>query len=154
MCIIRIVTCRHRIRSDVWQSLRLKSNTRSFDKTIVKALYLWMNGDVNETIRWRDGCPAPHCNEECPEHIVLSMLSTLWGTQYKLAICITIFALSFSCAVVRIILQLCRYRLTKSQKQFIDDLASNPYREETLDVSIIFLKMLHIILCIISATYE
>jgi len=101
-----------------------------------------MNGDANKTtVRWRDGCSAPHCNEECPEHIVLATLSTLWEIQYQLAICISIFALSFSCAVVRIILQFCKYRLTTNQKQFIDDLASNPYREETLDVSIIFQKI-------------
>ena len=44
-------------------------------------------------------------------------------------------ALSLSCVMVRIILQFCRHRLTRNQKQFIEDLASNPYREETLDVS-------------------
>ena len=52
-----------------------------------------------------------------------------------LAVCISILALSLWCALIRIILQFSRYRLAKSQKQFIEDLANNPYREETLDVS-------------------
>ena len=102
----------------------------------MKALQLWINGDANKTvIRWRDECSAPHCNDECPEHIVLSTLSALWGTQYQLVTSLSVLALSLSCLMVRIILQLCRYRLIRNQKQFIEDLASNPYREETLDVS-------------------
>lgn len=140
-CITKL-SCRHKIRSNVWRSLRLEShNGRSFDKTIEKALYAWINhGNTNGTketvIRWKDECSAPHCNEECPEHIVLSTLSVLWETEYKLAICISILSLSLICALVRFILQICRYRLTKNQKQFMENLASNPYREETLDVSI------------------
>ena len=99
-----------------------------------KALHLWIKGN-NTVIRWKDDCTAPHCNDECPEHIVLSTLSTLWETQYMLVTCISILALSLWCALIRIILHFSRYRLAKSQKQFIEDLASNPYREETLDVS-------------------
>ena len=137
MCLVLGVTCRHKIQSNIWRSLKLESHTGSSDKTIARALQLWINGEANATIiRWRDQCSAPHCNYECPEHIKLSTLSLLWGTQYKLAICLSVLALSFSCVLVRIILQFSRYRLTMRQKQFIEDLASNPYREETLDVSI------------------
>lgn len=135
MCLVLGVTCRHKIQSNIWRSLKLESHTGSSDKTIARALQLWINGEANATIiRWRDQCSAPHCNYECPEHIKLSTLSPLWGTQYKLAICLSVLALSFSCVLVRIILQFSRYRLTMRQKQFIEDLASNPYREETLDL--------------------
>ena len=116
--------------------MRLETHGGHTDRTIAKALQLWIDGDANETaIRWRDECLAPHCNDECPEHIVLSTLSALWGAQYNLAISLSVLALSLSCVMVRIILQFCRYRLARNQKQFIEDLASNPYREETLDVS-------------------
>ena len=138
--IVQSSPCRHRISSNIWRSLRLESHGGSSDKTMEKALQLWMKGDgTNEAvIRWKDDCTAPHCNDECPEHIVLSTLSTLWETQYMLAVCISVLALSLWCALIRIILQFSRYRLAKSQKQFIEDLANNPYREETLDVSNIY----------------
>ena len=135
----------------MWQSLRLESHVGSSDKTIEKALHLWINGDVNETvIHWRDDCSAPHCNDKCPEHIILSTLSPLWDIQYILAICMSIVAISLICTVVRILLRLCRYRLNRRQKQFISDLASNPYREETLDVSMFTALMYKYIRVILS----
>ena len=129
--------CRHRIANDIWRHLRLESLDGGFDRTIEKALELWIKR--GDTIRWKDECHAPHCNAECPERIVLSFVSTLWETQYMLTICIIVLALSLWCVLIRIILQFSRYRLANRQKQFIEDLASNPYREETLDVS----KMLY-----------
>ena len=124
---------RHKIVEGIWRSMTLTSHDGNTDKTIEAAINMWMMND--SSIRWRDGCPSPHCNPGCPEVIVLTALSTLWNTQYLFAVVLSVFSLSIVCFTVVAILTVYRCYLKKAQNRFMEDLACDPYKDEILDVS-------------------
>lgn len=103
------------------------------------AVYEWLSLiESNGTIRYLDRCEGPHCNQNCPEAVVLGELTPYWTAHSQYLIVFLILLLVTSSIVMKIILDFNFAKLKKLQKSVIEDFAVNPYKgldSETAGVS-------------------
>ena len=119
---------RHKVTQNIWNKFALtcEDGIGVCSSTMSDAVYEWLSS--NDTIRYIDQCQGPHCNQNCPETIILGELSTYWKTHAQMLVMSLVLLLVGSSIVMKVILDINFARITKLQKSVIEDFTVNPYK--------------------------
>ena len=89
--------------------------------TLAEAIHNWLEVSKNGgTVRYQDSCSGPHCNDQCPETVMLGQTKPYWKSYIQAFIVIIVVAVSFICAAIKLVLYLCEKYLSYQQLKFME----------------------------------
>ena len=111
--------------SGVWHSYLLQhfnTNSSSLQQlSLAQAVTNWLEAARNgDTVRYSDHCSGPHCNELCPETIVLGELLPYWGGYVQYGILGAVLVVLVTCIAVKAFLSLRAKFVSYEQRQFLE----------------------------------
>lgn len=87
--------------------LALNENYTLERLTISDAIYNWLQAArLGGVVRYRDSCDGPHCNPNCPEKIILGVLTSYWNFDYQAVVLAAVVGVSGASVLVKLVLQL------------------------------------------------
>ena len=99
---------RHTVQSGVWNDHNL-AYFEGRGYTIRDAINYWYhNGsEIDGGVVFRDQCYGPHCNDECPDEVILQeQEAKKWFTAVKIGIAAFVVAIAVICLLLKVCIQL------------------------------------------------
>ena len=127
------------VQSGVWRTyplLHLSNNESNVvtdsntitSLTIAEAIHNWLLASKSEqTVGYQDSCSGPHCNQLCPDLVVLGQTKLYWGVTTQGIIIAVVVCVCLLCATIKLVLFMFGKYSAYCQLRFLEWKACYPY---------------------------